>query len=100
MELASRSISSRCRNYGIAVVFKHCVRFTDSMSEINNAQVDNAKDIDIVIPIYNLVEFSDNYSQTSRSLWQYYRVEPVLTDAGILANFPGNSDSFKNLNKK
>ena len=70
------------------------------MSEINNAQVDNAKDIDIVIPIYNLVEFSDNYSQTSRSLWQYYRVEPVLTDAGVLANFPGNSDSFKNLNKK
>ena len=38
------------------------------MSEINNAQVDNAKDIDIVMPMYNLIEYSDNYAKTSGSL--------------------------------
>ena len=38
------------------------------MSEINNAQVDNAKDIDIVMPMHNLIEYSDNYAKTSGSL--------------------------------
>ena len=37
----------------------------------------------------------DNYSKTSESLWQYYRDKPTSTDAGALANFPGNNASFK-----
>ena len=41
------------------------------MREINNAQIDNAKDI--VMTMYNLIEYSDNYSKTSESLWHYYR---------------------------
>ena len=45
--------------------------------------------------MYSLIEYSDNYSKTSGSLWQYYRDEPALTDAGALANFPGNKASFK-----
>ena len=45
--------------------------------------------------MYNLIEYSENYSKTSGSLWKYYRDEPVLSDAGTLANFPGNSASFK-----
>ena len=69
------------------VIFKNCAPFTNCISEINNTQVDNAKDIDIVIPMYNLIEYSDNYAKTSGSLWQYYRDEPNdnLT----------NSESFK-----
>ena len=51
------------------VVFKNCVPFTDCISEINNTQIDNAKDIDVVMDMYNLIEFSENYSQTSGSLW-------------------------------
>ena len=39
------------------------------MSNINNIQTDNAKDIDVVVPMYNLVECSDNYSKISRILW-------------------------------
>ena len=58
------------------VVFKNCAPFTDCISEINNPQLDNAKDIDIVMPMYNLIEYSDNYAKTSGSLWQYYRDEP------------------------
>ena len=62
------------RDKGVA--FKNCAPFTNCMSEINNTQVDNAKDIDIVMPMYNLIEYSDNYAKTARSLWQYFRDEP------------------------
>ena len=49
-------------NDNIQVVFKNCALFTDSISEINNTQIDKAKDIDVAIPMYNLIEYSDNYS--------------------------------------
>ena len=62
------------RDKGVA--FKNCAPFIKCMSEINNAQVDNVKNIDIVMPMYNLIEYSDNYAQTSGSLWQHYRDEP------------------------
>ena len=47
------------------VTFKNCAPFTDSISEIIKRQVDNAKDLDGVILMYNLTEYSDNYSKTS-----------------------------------
>ena len=62
------------------MVFNNCVPFINCISEINNTQVDNAKDIDIVMPMYNLIEYSDNYAKTTRSLWQYFRDEPVDDD--------------------
>ena len=62
------------RDKGVA--FKNCAPFTNCISEINNTQVDNAKDTDIVMPMYYLIEYSDNYAKTSGSLWQYYRDEP------------------------
>ena len=55
------------RNKG--VIFKNCAPFTDWISEINNTQIDNAKYIDIVMPMYNSIEYSHNYSKTSESLW-------------------------------
>ena len=69
------------RNKG--VIFKNCAPFTNCKSETNNIEIDNAKDIDIVMPMYNLIEYSDNYSKTSGSLWQYYKDEPNdnLTDS-------------------
>ena len=42
--------------------------FTNCISEIDNTQIDNAKDIDIVMPMYNLIEYSDNYAKTTGSL--------------------------------
>ena len=48
--------------------FKNCALFTDCMGRINNTQIDNAKGIDIVIPMYTLIVYSDNYSETSGSL--------------------------------
>ena len=52
------------------VIFKNCAPFTNCISEINNTQVDNAKDIDIVMPMYNLIEYSDNFAKASGILWQ------------------------------
>ena len=62
------------------VVFKNCAPFINCISEINNTQIDNAKDIDTVMPMYNLIEYSDNYAKTTGSLWQYFRDEPVDDD--------------------
>ena len=53
----------------LQVVFKKSARFADCISEINNAQTDNAKDIDAVLPKYHLMEYNNNYSKTSGSLW-------------------------------
>ena len=72
------------RDKGVA--FKNYAPFTNCISE-NNTQADNAKDIDIVMPIYNLVEYSDNYAKTTGSIWQYFRDEPNDNLA--------NSESFK-----
>ena len=55
------------------VIFKNCAPFINCISEIDNTQIDNAKDIDIVMPMYNLIEYSDNYAKTSGCLWQYFR---------------------------
>ena len=82
---------SAANNTNIQVVFKNCAPFTHCISEINNTQIGNAKYIDVIIPMYNLIENSDNYSKTPGSLWQPYKDEPALNDAdGTLANFQHN----------
>ena len=62
------------RNKG--VIFKDCAPFTKCISRINNTDIDNARDIAIVMLMYNLIEYSDNYSKTSGSLLQYYKDNP------------------------
>ena len=47
------------------VIFKNYAPLTECINEINNTQIDKAKDLDVVIPMYNFVEYSDNYSRTS-----------------------------------
>ena len=55
----------------------------DCITEINNTQVDNAKDLDVVMPMYNLIEYSDNYSKTPRTLYHICRdvTHPSITDS-------------------
>ena len=69
------------------VTFKNCAPFTKCISRINNTDIDNAHNIDIVMSMYNLIKYSDNYSKTSGSLWQYYKDDPNDNLA--------NSESFK-----
>ena len=69
------------------ITFKNCAPFTKCISRINSTDIDNAQDIDIVMPMYNVIEYSDNYSKTSGSLWQYHKDDP---NDNIT-----NSESFK-----
>ena len=66
-----------------SVIFKNFAPFTECISRINNTDIDNAKDIDIAMPMYNLIEYSNTYSKTSGTLWQYYKEDPNdnLTDS-------------------
>ena len=80
------------------VIFKNCAPFTNCISKINNDDIDNAKYIDIVMPMYNLIEYSDNYSNTSGSLWQYYKEILALNNNGAITDFDGATNittSFK-----
>ena len=78
------------------VIFKNCAPFTDCISKINKIQVDIAKDTDIVMPMYNLIECSDNYLKTSWSLWQYCKDIPAVNNGGNIVDFNGANatDSF------
>ena len=79
------------------VIFKNCAQFTNCIREINNTQIDNAKDIDIVMPMYNLMEYSDNYAKTTGSLWQYCKDIPARNNNNEIIVFDVNNttDSFK-----
>ena len=63
-------------NYDKKLAFKNNAPFTSCISKINNTLIDNAEDLDIVMPMYNLLEYSKNYRKTTGSLWNYYRDEP------------------------
>ena len=70
------------------MAFKNNAPFINCISKINGVQIDNAKDLDVVMKIYNLHKYSKNYRKTTGSLWNYYRDEP--SDP-----LSSNSESFK-----
>ena len=79
------------------VTFKNCASLTSCISKINNNQIDNAEYTDIVMPMDNLIEYSDNYSKTSGGLWQYCKEIPAINNAGKTIDFTATNttDSFK-----
>ena len=58
------------------LVFKNNAPFINFVSKINGVKIDNAEDLDVVMPMYNLLEYSKKYRKTTSSLWNYYRDEP------------------------
>ena len=58
------------------LVFKNNPPFINFISKINGVQIDKAEDLDAVMPMYNLLDYSKNYRKTTGSLWNYYRAEP------------------------
>ena len=82
-------------NINKKVIFKNCSPFTNCISKINNTQIDNAEYIDIVMPMYNLIEYSNNYSKTCRSLWQYCNEIPAGNTAGNIVVFNGSTKIIK-----
>ena len=79
-------VSADANNTNKKVIFKNCAPFTNCISKINNEQIDNAEYIDIVMPMYNLIEYSNNYSKTAGSLWQYCRDIPAVDDDRDITN--------------
>ena len=76
------------------LALENCAPFTQCNLEINDEHVDTAENLDIVMPMYNLIEYSDNYQDSSATLYQYKRDEPPEDEvvADLTAN---NSDSLK-----
>ena len=68
--------------------------FTNCTSELNNTQVDDAYNIDVVMPMYNATEYSAIYLKTSGRLCQYYTDEPALGGANNIIDFPGDNNSI------
>ena len=75
------------------VIFKNCAPFTNCTSKINYMQIDDGYDIDVVVHMYNLIEYSDIYLKTSGILWQYCRDESALNNADDIIDFPGNNNN-------
>ena len=74
------------------VVFKNCAPFEKCSTEIDGTLVDKANFINITMPMYNLIEYSDNYSDTSGSLWDFKRDE-IVNNADVTND--NNAPSFK-----
>ena len=99
--LSNTGTASAPNNRDKKVLFKNCAPLIDCVSEINSKEIDHAKDIDIVMPMYNSIEYSENYSKTSKSLWQDYGDEPFINNNGVVIDVPDDHDSasFKSKQK-
>ena len=94
--LATGNVTTTAGDANTRVTFKNCAPFMKCITHINDKHVDNADNLDIVMPMYNLIEYSDNYSDTLGSLWQFKRDESPVTNAGNPDNVSvDNSSSFK-----
>ena len=83
------------RNKNLA--FKDNAPFINSISKINGVKIYNAEDLDVVMPMYNLLEYSKNYRKTTGSLWNYYRDEPSNPLSSNSESLPENNDSLTNV---
>ena len=69
-------------------IFKNNAPFINCILKTNGVKIDNAEYLDVVMPMYNLLEYSKNYRKTTGSLWNYYRDQPINP-------LSTNSESFK-----
>ena len=85
------------------LAFKNNAPFTNCISKINNVLIENAEDLDVIMPMYSLLEYSKNYRKKTGGSWNYYRYEPnnspLTDDDPQTFNYNGdpikNSESFK-----
>ena len=95
--LVTGNITVAGGNPNTKVAFKNCAPFKECRTEINGTFVDKTKHINIAMPMYNLIEYSDNYFDTSGSLWQFkrYEIEGNVDLTVDAQHVPNNSSSFK-----
>ena len=92
--LIDGTIRAAAANANTRLALKHCAPFTKCNLEISDEHVDTAENLDITMPMYNLVEYSDNYQDSSATLYQYKRDEPP-EDRAVADLTADNSSSFK-----
>ena len=86
---------------------KRNTRFMKCISKTNGTKIDNAEDLDVVMLMYNLIEYTKNYRKSTGSLWNYYRDEPsnpLSSNSGsfkyntkITRKIPDNSDALEDI---
>ena len=81
--LVTGDITATCGNANTKVACKNCAPFRRCVSHINDEHVETAENLDIIMPMYNLLEYSDNYADSSGSLYQFKSDEQIIADAGI-----------------
>ena len=91
--LVDGTIRAGNANNNTKLALKNCASFTECNLEINDEHVDTAENLDLVMPMYNLIEYSDNYQDSSATLYQHKRDEPQDDLANNLAT--NTSSSFK-----
>ena len=83
-------------NDNTKAAFKNCHPFTKSESHLNDEHVETADNLDLIMDMYNLIEYYDNYSDSTASLYHFKRQEPVLNNDGNIIDWTiTNSSSFK-----
>ena len=70
--------------------FKNCAPFTKCITKIDGATIDDAEDLNLVMPMHNLIEYSSSYSETTGCLWFHYKDEATNFNANI-----ANNNNFK-----
>ena len=74
---------------------KNCTPFARCVTHINDERIHTAENLDIIMPMYNLTEYSDNYADTSRSLWKFRRTEQNMNNRNLADVTTNDSTSFK-----
>ena len=92
--LIDGTIRAAAANAHTRLALKNCAPFTKCNLEINDEHVDTAQNLDITMPMYNLIEYSDNYQDSSATLYQYRQDEPP-EDNAVADLTVNNSSSFK-----
>ena len=90
--LIDGTIRAVAANANTRLALKNCASFTKCNLEINDENIDTAENLDITMPMYNLIEYSDNYQDSSTTLYQYKRDEPSEDDAA--ADLTADNSSF------
>ena len=88
------TIRAAAANANTRLALKNCAPFTKCNLEIDDEHVDTAENLDITMPMYNLIEYSDNYQDSSATLYQYKQDEPPEANA-INDLTTDTSSSFK-----
>ena len=76
-------IVTTAHNNPTLVAFKNCATFTKCIIKIDGTTTDNVEDLDLVMLMYNLIEYSSNYSETTGILWFYSKDEATNFDTDI-----------------